>query len=118
MLTYVAGASIACEFLGTALVYLDIKRNRNNGERLDAVADHITGLEIALSAGTEDAIVNGKKKLLGIKDELNKRDRYRLVYTALLVLALGVVLHAVDASRETGNVEHAPRIDEACVVPS
>jgi len=62
--------------------------------------------------------VNSEKKLLEIKDELNKRDRYRLVYTALLVLALGIVLHASEASRETGDVEHPPTLNEACLVPS
>jgi hypothetical protein len=117
MITFVAGAALACELLATALVFLDTKRNRSNAERLDAVADHIRGLESTLRLGTEDAIVNSEKKLLEIKDELNKRDRYRLIYTALLVLALGIVLHAVEASREKRNVEHTPTINEAWVVP-
>jgi len=118
MITFVAGAALACELLGTALVFLDIKRNRSNAERLDAVADHIRGLESTLRLGTDDAIVNSEKKLLEIKDELNKRDRYRLIYTALLVLALGIVLHASEASREKGNVEHTPTINEAYAVSS
>ena len=118
MITFVAGAALACELLGTALVFLDTKRNRNNAERLDAVADHIRGLESIMRLGTEDAIVNSQQKLLEIKGELNKRERYRLIYTALLVLALGIVLHAVEASREKGNEEHTPTINEAWVVPS
>jgi len=118
MITFVAGAALACELLGTALVFLDIKRNRSNAERLDAVADHIRGLQSTLRLGTEDAIVSSEKKLLEIKDELNKRDRYRLIYTALLVLALGIVLHGVEASSEKGDLEHSPTINEALVVPS
>ena len=118
MITFVAGAALACELLGTALVFLDIKRNRSNAERLDAVADHIRGLQSTLRLGTDDAIVSSEKKLLEIKDELNKRDRYRLIYTALLVLALGIVLHGVEASSEKGNMEHSPTINEALVVRS
>jgi len=117
MITFVAGAALACELLGTTLVFLDTKRNRSNAERLDAVADHIRELESTLRLGTEDAMVNSDKKLLEIKDELNKRDRYRLIHTALLVLALGIVLHAVEASSEKVDVEHSPTINAAWVVP-
>jgi len=137
MFSPVSGAAVGCDFLGTVLVFVDLLRSRKDAERVSAIRDHIIGLEVIqrdtenippapgfrmketnmdfdkvteiMREATKDAIAASKKKLLELTDEIEKANRFPLGYLAVAVLALGILLHGVEAwKQDRKTVEGAP----------
>jgi len=115
-------AAFACDILGTILVIADVVISRKNKDRLSAVQNHITNLEVIthktkqtppakpgemiegmdvaeilqiMQGATEEATIKSKEVMLGITKEIERSERIPLTLIASFVLFAGILLHAL-----------------------
>jgi hypothetical protein len=134
MVTLLTGVAVGFDFLGTLLVLIDTVRSRGDLSRLEGVQTYIERLEISapmekdpitvnlpikgagmsfgeaadmINEASKQAIVASKKVKLDLKGEIDKANRFPLIYVAIGSLLLGIVLHGIEAF-VPGNTETRP----------